>query len=190
MSLPIKIDPDAFSAGQIESKIWAARELESIVKTLNMPPLRIAILGGWYALLHFILKSRENVKIEYCRSYDIDVNACMGANIVNNTWEINEWSFRSFPRDANLVDYSDNINLVINTSTEHFEAERWFEIIPGGTLCLLQGNDLQISDHVNRPKELDHFKQLWPLNKILYEGSLSFDFGADSYTRYMTIGFK
>jgi len=38
----IKIDPDAFSAGQIESKIWAARELETVVAQQKIEPLRIA----------------------------------------------------------------------------------------------------------------------------------------------------
>lgn len=190
MSQLIKLDVDAFSAGQIESKIWAARELEKIVKEANMPPLRIAILGGWYALLHFILKARENIEIEYCRSYDIDQVACLNANFINNSWEIKDWQFRSYPRDANLVSYDDQINLVINTSTEHFSLERWFEIIPNNTLCLLQGNDLELDDHVARPNNLDHFKQLWPLHKVLYEGSLHFNFAENSYTRYMTIGFK
>jgi len=190
MSLVIKLDPDAFSAGQIQSKIWAARELEPVVAQLKIEPLRIAILGGWYALLHFILQSRERVAIEYCRSYDIDASVCMDANLINNSWEINDWQFRSFPRDANKATYDDNINLVVNTSTEHFDSQDWFDRIPSGTLCLFQGNDLDIKDHTRRPTELDHFKALWPLQKELFSGSMYFDFKEDSYTRYMTIGLK
>ena len=189
MSLVIKLDPDAFSAGQIESKIWAARELETVVDQQKIEPLRIAILGGWYALLHFILQSRERVAIEYCRSYDVDPSACMDANLINNTWEIKDWQFRSFPRDANLNTYNDNINLVVNTSTEHFTSREWYNRIPEGTLCLFQGNDLVIDDHVQRPESLEHFKSLWPL-KELFSGSLHFDFKDAPYTRHMTIGYK
>jgi len=190
MSLTIKLDPDAFSAGQIESKIWAARELENVVAQLKIEPLRISILGGWYALLHFILKTRERVNIEYCRSYDIDASACIDANLINNAWEIKDWQFRSFPRDANLCTYNDNINLVINTSTEHFDSKTWYENIPNGTLCLFQGNNLTINDHVQRPNDLEHFKSLWPLQKELFTGSMHFNFEDAPYTRYMTIGFK
>ena len=168
MSLAIKLDPDAFSTGQIESKVWAARELETVVAQLKIEPLRIVILGGWYALLHFILQTRERVKIEYCRSYDIDPSACM---------------------DANLNTYNDNINLVVNTSTEHFANRQWYDNIPNGTLCLFQGNDLIIDDHVQRPESLEHFKSLWPL-KELFSGSLHFDFKDAPYTRHMTIGYK
>lgn len=190
MSQLLKLDSDAFSTGQIESKIWAARELEKIVRDLTLPPLRIAILGGWYALLHFILKSRENIEIEYCRSYDIDAAACLSANLINNSWEAKNWQFRALPRDANILSYDDQVNLVVNTSTEHFIEDKWFELIPDGTLCLLQGNDLILDDHVNRPDNLDHFKNLWPLKTLLYEGSLYFEFGENSYTRYMVIGKK
>jgi len=189
MSLVIKLDPDAFSAGQIESKIWAARELETVVAQEKIEPLRIAILGGWYALLHFILQTRERVTIEYCRSYDIDASACMDANLINNAWEIKDWQFRSFPRDANNATYNDNINLVVNTSTEHFASRDWYDRIPAGTLCLFQGNDLVIDDHVQRPESLEHFKTLWPL-KELFSGSLYFDFKDAPYTRHMTIGYK
>ena len=189
MSLVIKLDSDAFSTGQIESKIWAARELETVVAQLKIEPLRIAILGGWYALLHFILQTRERVNIEYCRSYDIDASVCIGANLINNAWEIKDWQFRSFPRDANVCTYNDNINLVINTSTEHFLSREWYNRIPKGTLCLFQGNDLVIDDHVQRPENLEHFKSLWPL-KELFSSSLYFDFKDAPYTRHMTIGYK
>jgi hypothetical protein len=186
----LRIDGDAFSAGQIKSKIWAAQELEKVVAQLKVEPLRITILGGWYALLHFILQLRNNVKIEYCRSYDIDASACVSANIINNAWEIDNWQFRSFPKDANLCTYDDSTNLVINTSTEHFDSSMWFDKIPAGTLCLFQGNDLVIDDHVTRPNNLDHFRSLWPLTTELFAGSKFFEFDDAPYTRYMIIGIK
>jgi len=186
----LKIDSDAFSAGQIKSKIWAAQELEKVVAQLKIEPLRITILGGWYALLHFILQTRENVKIEYCRSYDIDTSACVSANLINNAWEIDNWQFRSFPKDANLCRYDDATNLVVNTSTEHFDSRQWFDQIPTGTLCLFQGNDLVIDDHIARPDNLEHFRSLWPLTKELFSGSKFFEFEDAPYTRHMTIGIK
>jgi hypothetical protein len=184
----LKIDSDAFSAGQVESKIWAAEELERVAAHIHI--LRISILGGWYGLLHFILKSRGRQTIEWCRSYDVDAGACSVANTLNATWEMDEWKFRAMPKDANDVVYNDGTNCVINTSTEHFDTQEWFDRIPEGTLCILQGNDLKISDHVNCPQNLEHFKKIYPLSVMLFEGHKHFNFETDPYTRYMIIGHK
>ena len=182
-----KFDVDAFSAGQIESKIWAAEELERVSAHTNV--LRISMLGGWYGLFHFILKVRGRQQIEWCRSYDLDASACSVANMINNSWSY-EWQFRSMPKDANELTYDDNTNCVVNTATEHFYNNDWFESIPDGTLCLLQGNDLKIDDHVNRPRDLDDFKKKYPLTTMLFSGTKKFNFETNPYTRYMIIGHK
>ena len=183
----VQVDSDAFSAGQIESKVWAAEELERVAAHIHI--LKINILGGWYGLLHFILKVRGRQQIEWCRSYDLDPSACSVANVINNTWEMKEWAFKSYPQDVNLIPYS-NANCIINTSTEHFTSNEWFNNIEEGVLCVFQGNNLVIDDHVQRPESLDHFKKMFPLSVILFEGEKSFDFKEDSYTRYMIIGHK
>jgi hypothetical protein len=188
MSKTVQLETDAFSAGQIESKIWAADELEKVAAHTNI--LKITILGGWYGLLHFILKIRGKQNIEWCRSYDLDPMACSVANVVNNTWESKEWAFKSFPQNANTFKYSDETNCVINTSTEHFESNIWFENIPKNMLCVFQGNNLIIEDHVQRPENLEHFKSMFPLQTILFEGEKYFDFKENPYTRYMIIGHK
>jgi hypothetical protein len=184
MNKTVRLETDAFSAGQVESKIWAAEELERVAAHTHI--LRISILGGWYGLLHFILKSRGRQMIEWCRSYDLDPSACSVANVINNTWEMDEWSFRSFPMDANRIDFNDGTNCVINTATEHFTSNQWFNNIHKGMLCVFQGNDLDIEDHVQRPASLEHFKQMFPLQIILFEGEKKFN----EYTRYMIIGHK
>ena len=188
MKKTVRLETDAFSAGQIESKIWAAEELEKIAAHIHI--LRITILGGWYGLLHFILKARGRQMIEWCKSYDLDASACTGANAVNSTWEMQDWAFRSYPQDVNNLKYDDGTNCVINTSTEHFSSRSWYNNIHEGMLCVFQGNDLELDDHVNRPRDLEHFKKLWPLSVILFEGEKTFNFETGPYTRYMIIGHK
>ena len=191
MTQLLKIDADAFSAGQIESKIWAAEQLELVVTELNTGPLRMYVLGGWYSLLHFILSVRKNIDIEYCRSIDLDPIVSYNANKINNAWEIEDWKFRAYPFDANNVNYAqEKINCVVNTSTEHFDNNNWFENIDKGTLVLLQGNDLEIDDHVSRPKSLEHFISLYPINDVKFTGTMNFQFKNMSYNRRMIIGIK
>lgn len=183
----LKIDSDAFSTGQIESKIWAAEELERV--SAHTGVLRISMLGGWYGLFHFILKTRGRQKVEWCRSYDLDAGACSVANMINNTWS-HEWRFVSRPKDANELIFQDGTNCIINTATEHFSNNDWFDNIPKNCLCLLQGNDLKIDDHINCPKNLEDFKNNYPLSVILFEGTKHFNFETNPYTRYMIIGYK
>jgi len=191
MTQLLKIDADAFSAGQIESKIWAAEQLEIVVKEINISPLRMYVLGGWYSLLHFILSVRKNIDIDYCRSVDLDPIVSFNANKINNSWEIKDWKFRAYPFDANRVNFEqEKINCVINTSTEHFESKDWFKNIESGTLILIQSNDLDISDHVARPESLDHFISSYPMSTIKYSGTMNFQFKNMSYNRHMIIGIK
>ena len=193
MTQLLKIDADAFSAGQIESKIWAAEQLELVVKELDTGPLRMYVLGGWYSLLHFILSVRKNIDIEYCRSIDLDPIVSYNANKINNAWEIEDWKFRAYPFDANKLEYTydtDKINCAINTSTEHFKSKFWFSLIPKGTLILLQGNDLQIEDHVSRPESLKHFISTYPVTNLKFSGTMNFQFKNMSYNRHMIIGIK
>jgi hypothetical protein len=191
MTQLLKIDADAFSAGQIESKIWAAEQLELVIKKLDTGPLRMYVLGGWYSLLHFILSVRKNIDIEYCRSVDLDPIVSYNANKINNAWEIKDWKFRAYPFDANDVNYAqEKINCVINTSTEHFDNNNWFENIDKGTLVLLQGNDLIIDDHVSRPDSLEQFVNLYPVTTLEFSGTMNFQFKNMSYNRHMIIGIK
>ncbi len=183
----LKIDSDAFSTGQVESKIWAAEELERASAHINI--LRISMLGGWYGLFHFILKIRGRLEVEWCRSYDLDASACSVANMINNAWST-EWRFVSRPKDANDLFYQDGTNCIVNTATEHFDNNDWFVNIPNGYLCVLQSNDLEINDHINRPKNLEDFKKKYPLSTVLYEGTKQFNFETNPYTRYMIIGHK
>lgn len=193
MTQLLKIDADAFSAGQVESKIWAAEQLELVIKELNTGPLRMYVLGGWYSLLHFILSVRKNIDIDYCRSVDLDPITSYNANKINNSWEIKDWKFRAYPFDANKLEYTydtDKINCVINTSSEHFKSKLWYNLIPNGTLVLLQGNDLKISDHVSRPKSLEHFISTYPVTNLKFSGTMNFQFKDMSYNRHMIIGIK
>jgi hypothetical protein len=185
-NLRMNLEFDAFSSGQVNSKLWAAEKLEWCVKEHITDPLDIYVLGGWYSLLHFILKVRNNIKINSCRSFDLDPSACSVANAINNTWELQDWAFRAYPQDINTIDYPVSVNCVINTVTEHVKGTAWYDRIPNGTLCLFQSNNLQHSDHINIVSSIEELEQKFPLAETFFTGSKCMD----SYTRYMTIGKK
>jgi hypothetical protein len=179
------INKDAFSNGQIDSKLWLCRELENLVWDSKLT----RIYAGWYGITGFLLLSREKFMVDRIESYDLDPSCEPVADIINENWVIKEWKFKAYTRDCN-DSLPGNPDLIINTSTEHFDSMDWFNNIPEGTRVILQGNDMPHDDHVVHSATLDDFIDHYPLTSIDYYGSLDFVYPDSQFTRYMIIGVK
>ena len=179
------INKDAFSSGQVGSKIWLCEELERLGWRSNLTH----IYGGWYGVLGFLLLSRGNFNVNRIESYDIDPTCEPIADMINEYWVWQNWKFKAHTADCNLVK-SNLADLVINTSTEHFDSLLWFNYIPPGTRVILQGNNMPHDDHVIHSSNLDEFKKHYPLSEVIYEGSKEFVYPDWQFTRYMIIGIK
>jgi len=88
---------DAFSSGQISSKLWLCEELERTRWTSN----ETAIYGGWYAVTAFLLLSRSKFKVHRIRSYDIDAGCEPMADLLNENWVWQDWKFKAVTADCN-----------------------------------------------------------------------------------------
>lgn len=179
------INKDAFSNGQIDSKLWLCEQLENILDKVD----NIWIYGGWYGLTAFLLKSRNNIKIGAIRSFDIDPACEVVADTINENWVFKEWQFKAETRDCNKLKPVD-VDLIINTSTEHFDSLDWFYKIPKNTFVALQGNNMTHDDHVITFTDLSIFEKTFNLSKILYSGERHFVYPSWSFTRFMIIGVK
>lgn len=192
----MNVHPDSFSSGQIGSKIWCAEELESACQFYEnqkriTPPYRILMLGGWYGMLNFILRIRNNIPIERVRSIDIDAEVCEVADLINNLWVWQEWQFKSVHNDANEYSYTiDDFNIVINTSTEHMESKQWFNNIPKGTLVVLQSNNMPHDDHCSNHQSWMEFDEEYFLSETYMVNQKEFKYPDWSFRRFMKIGIK
>lgn len=186
------LDRDAFSSGQVLSKLWLAEELEKAVVNNNLlQPLSILCLGGWYGVVNFVLRSRSNVNITKFRSVDIDPVACETADLLNNLWVWQSWQFKSICDDANTFSYSSSeFNTVINTSIEHIEGHKWFDRIPDGSVVVLQSNNMPHSDHCHNHESLEQFQSEFAISKTLFAGEKLFEYPDWSFKRFMIIGIK
>lgn len=176
---------DAFSNGQIDSKLWLCRELEKLGWTSEYTH----IYGGWYGILAFLLLSREQFKVTRIESFDIDPACEAIADMINENWVFKEWQFKAFTLDCNQGVVG-NPDLIINTSSEHFENKKWFDNIKSGTRVIIQGNNMTHHDHHVCSDTLEDFVINYPLNTIAYQGSLDFKYPEWQFTRYMIIGIK
>jgi hypothetical protein len=176
---------DAFSNGQIDSKLWLCRELEKLGWSSKLTH----IYGGWYGVLGFLLLSREQFQVDRIESFDQD-NSCEPiADMINNNWVFKEWKFKAHTADCNYP-LPGNPDLIINTSTEHFEQMVWFDMISPGTRVILQGNDLVHDDHFGNAIDLEDFENKYKLSNIAYKGTMDFVYPDWKFTRYMLIGIK
>lgn len=185
MNRTLSVDRDGFSSGQVGSKIWLCEELESLFDNIDS----IWIYGGWYGMTAFLLRSRNNIDIKTIRSYDIDPQCETVADMINENWVYRDWQFKAHTKDCNTL-VPANVDLIINTSTEHFESMDWWNNIPTGTTVVLQGNNMIHSDHHIHSTCLKEFTAQFPMTEELYAGEKQFVYPDWQFTRYMLIGIK
>jgi hypothetical protein len=178
----MEFNSDAFSHGQISSKLWLCQELEQLAWTSNTTH----VYGGWYGLVSFLLLSREKFQVNRIESFDLDVSCEHMANLINENW-LRQGKFKAYSEDCNgpMLGSPD---LIINTSTEHFSSLAWFDKIPKGTRVAVQGNNMPHDDHVVHSNSLTDFAKQFKLADVAYSGSKDFKYPEWSFTRYMIIG--
>jgi len=177
------VNKDAFSNGQIDSKLWLCEELERLGWSSDLT----YIYAGWYGITSFLLLSRGKFQVKRIRSLDIDPSCQPVADMINENWVFKEWTFKAFTQDCNNFEGQFG-DLVINTSTEHFDSMEWFSRLPKGTRVILQGNNMPHDDHFIHSATLEDFVNIYPLSSIAYQGKKEFAYPEWSFTRYMLIG--
>jgi len=184
----VAVNVDAFSSGQISSKIWLCNQLEKITFSKHQT---IWVYGGWYGMASFLLLSRQTVPVTCIRSYDVDPSCEHIADSLLENWIWQDWKFKAITADCNCIQFDHNLpDIIINCSTEHFHSAEWFSNIPSGTLLVLQSNNMPHVDHHSCFDTLDDFANAYPLDSVIYKGQLDFSYPTWEFSRFMLIGHK
>ncbi len=177
----------------MRSKIWLCETLEELYKKqkFSNSPLKITILAGWAGLLSHLLFVRNQLPIKSIVSYDLDAQATRLAHILNSTWYI-EGRFSARTLDINTENFfHEDTNLWINTSCEHFESHEWWNKIPSNEIVILQGCNMEHSEHFHLFSSPQQLRQTFgPWGEIFFEDQLDFRYESFSFSRYMVIGRK
>ena len=193
---------DAFSQGQLNSKRWLLDTAES----LGLEFKNTWTLCGWIGTLGYLMMLRQDrLHLTSVRSFDIDDRCAALADTLNRLAVKDGWQFKATTMDVNQLTYDDfsyqtkkydgslqtvvdSVDTIINTSCDHMGNDKtWWDRIPSGRTIILQNNDWYENDqHNNSAKDLNEFKQMYPMNELLYAGELD----CTLYTRFMLIGSK
>lgn len=194
---------DAFSRGQVKSKIWLATELAKISSKYKTA----YILASWYGQLVNYMDI-AGIHCDKIRLFDLDAEACdVSDNIFNFDKMSNSWQAKSVCMDLNDItwtkkggtyhipdvdrpfDESTMPDLIINTSSEHMSDEWFFKIkfkeLESNPIVVIQSNNLfDVPEHINCVYSVSHLKKKFPMKEILFEGEIQLK----GYKRFMLIG--
>lgn len=194
---------DAFSKGQVRSKIWLIKELSNVSTRYN----NVMVLAGWYGQLKLFYD--RLLTYHKMRIVDLDRTACEASDYIFNLSNLENYKVKSVCADINNLtcyktgyewdvtnfkegtSYKEKFlpDLIINTSAEHM-TEEWFNQIrfkefESNPIVAIQSNNMfNLPEHVNCVHSVNHMKKKFPMKEILFEGELQLK----GYKRVMLIG--
>ena len=193
---------DAFSRGQIDSKMWL---INTLIR-LDMDLGRIWIMCGWIGSLAYLMfKKKTYLNFDSIRSFDIDPICTDLADMLNKQEVKQDWLFKASTADVMQLQYDDHFwytkksdgslerdfgsaDTIINTSCEHLvDFDSWYANIPQGKLLVLQcSSHDSYEGHVNNMDSVYELASRASMKRVLYKGTLD----CGTYQRHMFIGRK
>jgi len=181
---------DSMNESQLISKMWLVEELSN----LNVKPVNISLLAGWFAQYIVPLLYDNIESIEWIENFEMDRDIKQVAYKFNTRYKKDNKYKVSIKNVmfGNLISLSSpTFDTVINCSCEHmYPMSKFKELkntgVNDNALYILQSsNDTQYDDHINCVNDADELADQANLAEILYAGERLLPNGM---TRFMVIG--
>jgi hypothetical protein len=173
----------SFTRDLVFSKFWLMHKLAQIQPRVST----MYVLGSWYGNLALYLNRYPRVRVDHIINVETDQERLnTGKHILDQAGAHN---VEHMLKDANQLDYRqlDRDGVVVNTSLTEMPDTAWFDHIPPGTLVVLQARDHNPDQQFSNPEDI---VKKFPLDQVLYSGSLDLQDPETEYTRFMIIGRK
>ena len=173
----------SFTPDLTRSKVWLIEELAKISPTIET----IYILGSWYGNLSLYLNLLND--IEFNNIINVEQDQLMLDQSARMLDHIGADRVDHMLADANDLDYRQlgPAGAVINCSLTDMDGTDWFAHIPNGTLVVMQARDHDPGYQFHSPKDI---LEKFPLDQVLYTGTLELEDPETRYNRFMVIGRK
>lgn len=173
----------SFTRDLTMSKVWLLDELAKIAPDVGT----VYILGSWYGNLALYMKLQPT--FDYTNIINVEQDQSMLDQSQRMLDSVGADNVEHMLKDANDLDYRQlgNAGVVINCSLTDMDGTDWFEHIPNGTLVVMQARDHDPGYQFSSP---DDILKKFPLDQVLYTGTLELQDPETKYDRFMVIGRK
>lgn len=173
----------SFTHDLTTSKVWLLRELARIAPEVGT----VYILGSWYGNISLYMTLMPLFR--HGRVINVERDPAMLRQSRRMLDHVGAGDIKHMLKDANDLYYRQlgNDGVVVNTSLTDMPGRAWFDRIPAGTLVVMQARDHDPGRQFASTQDIiDKF----PLDQVLYKGSLDLRDPETEYTRFMVIGRK
>lgn len=173
----------SFTHDLTKSKAWLMTELARIKPSIST----LYILGSWYGNLALYMTLDPAVRVK--KFINVETNTDMLDQSRRMLDHVGARNVEYMNQDANDLDYRQlgMDGAVVNTSLTDMDGTDWFRHIPDGTLVAMQARD---QDPGYQYHSTDDILDKFPLDQVLYQGSLKLQDPETHYRRFMVIGRK
>ena len=173
----------SFTRDLTTSKVWLMQELARINPAIST----VYILGSWFGNLALYMTLDPMLQVK--KIINVETDQSMLDQSKRMLDHVGARNVDYMLKDANTLDYRQlgTDGVVINTSLTDMDGTEWFQNIPDGTVVVMQARD-----RVDRKPfySTDDILQKFPLDQVLYQGSLKLKDPETAYNRFMVIGRK
>ena len=181
---------DSMNESQLVSKLWLVEELSN----LNVRPVNISLLAGWFSQYIIPLLFDNFKTIEWIENFEMDGDIKKISYKFTKRYKDDKKYKMTignimFENVASLS--SHNFDTVINCSCEHMYPMSKFKELSNTTVnsdalyVLQSSDDTQYDDHINCVKDADELAEQANLIDVMYAGKKLLP---NSMTRFMVIG--
>jgi hypothetical protein len=173
----------SFTPDLVFSKLWLINQLAKIVDRVDV----MYVLGSWYGNLSLLLRRFPLVTVDKIINIDTNQQFLRTSQQILN--QLKYGNIEHMAKNANDIDYRQltDRSAVVNTSLTDMSGTEWFENIPPGTLVVLQARD---QDPGNQFDSVQDIQAKFPLDQVLYQGTMTLRDPQTQYHRFMIIGIR
>jgi hypothetical protein len=173
----------SYTPDLVFSKLWLIRELGKITNHVDT----MYVLGAWYSNLAMLLTVAPEVDVDKIINVETNKEFLQVGKKMLDQRGVDNIEFML--KDANDLNYQQltDSSAVVNTSLIDIPGTDWFTNIPAGTMVVMQARDHVEDNQFRNPEDI---QQTFPLDQVLYSGSLELEDPETEYSRFMVIGIK
>jgi hypothetical protein len=173
----------SFTRDLTTSKLWLLTELAKIAPQLST----MYVLGSWYGNLALYNTLQPTVGVD--RIINVETDSDMLAQSQRMLNRVGADNVEYMNKDANKLDYRqvDRDGVVVNTSLTDMDGTDWYRHIPDGTLVVMQARDRDPGYQFDSPEDI---VKKFPMDQVLYSGTMELKDPETRYHRFMVIGRK